>query len=276
MTETQTARHAAPQTAMAHVKEFASTITGGSTKKGAAIAASSGLALTLAATAAGAISAPTPELDARAQVNSTDISPEAKAALQPEVTVEVAKDATWHAGSTAKVEAEKAPEPVVVAAPARTQAIAASRAGARQAPAAQGQAPAAQQAAPAPAAAPAPPAPPAAGSAFGQRVVSIAMQYIGTPYVFGGNTPGGFDCSGFTQYVYAQVGIHLPRTTEGQRAAGYVVPASQARPGDLMYWPGHVGIYLGNGQHIAARNPSTPLKVSPIYRAGATFIRLGG
>lgn len=274
MTETQTARHAAPLTALAHVKELASNLTGGNTKKGAAIAASSGLALTLAATAAGAISAPTPEVDARAQVNSTDISPEAKAALQPEVTISVSKDAKWQAGSTAKVDAEKAPEPVVQPVAPRNQVAAASRAGVRQAPAAGTTQQAAAAAQPQAQAAAAPQ--PAAGSAFGQQVVAIAMRYVGTPYVFGGNTPAGFDCSGFTQYVYGQLGISLPRTTEGQRGAGYVVPASQARPGDLMYWPGHVGIYLGNGQHIAARNPSTPLKVSPIYRAGATFIRLGG
>ncbi|MDO5726851.1 MAG: NlpC/P60 family protein [Bowdeniella nasicola] len=260
MTETRSARHAAPMTPLAHVKELTATITGGNSKKGVAIAASSGLTLTLAATAAGAVTAPTPEVDARAQVQSTDISAQAKAALQPEASITVADDVKWTAGNAGTIETEKAPEPVVVAAPTRTAPAPASRGGARQAPA------------PAPAPRTAPPA----SSDFGQRVVSIAMQYVGTPYVFGGASPGGFDCSGFTQYVYAQVGVQLPRTTGGQRNAGYVVPASQARPGDLIWWPGHVGIYLGNGQHIAARNPSTPLTAGPIYRGGATFIRLGG
>jgi cell wall-associated NlpC family hydrolase len=106
------------------------------------------------------------------------------------------------------------------------------------------------------------------------RILEIAVRYVGVPYVSGGSTPAGFDCSGFTQYVFAQVGVSLPRTSAAQRYAGTVVPADQAKPGDLVWWPGHVGIYMGNGQHIAARQPGTPLKISPLYRANPTFIRV--
>ncbi|MDD7504875.1 MAG: NlpC/P60 family protein [Actinomycetaceae bacterium] len=110
---------------------------------------------------------------------------------------------------------------------------------------------------------------------LGSKIVAIARQYQGVPYVWGGSTPAGFDCSGFTSYVYAQVGISLPRTDAGQRGAGTVVPASQAQPGDLMWWPGHVAIYTGNGMHIAAHRPGKPLSEIPNYGA-PTYIRLAG
>ena len=111
-------------------------------------------------------------------------------------------------------------------------------------------------------------------SASSSAILSIARRYIGVPYVYGGTTPAGFDCSGFTSYVFAQVGIKLPTSSSAQRYAGTVVPASQARPGDLVWWPGHVGIYTGNGQHIAARQPGTALYEGPILRSNPIYIRV--
>lgn len=86
-------------------------------------------------------------------------------------------------------------------------------------------------------------------------IAATAMSYQGSPYVWGGTTPGGWDCSGFVQYVYAQSGISLPRTAAAQGAAG--TPTSNPQPGDLVIQNGgsHVGIYLGNGQMISALNP---------------------
>ncbi|KAA9393985.1 NlpC/P60 family protein [Kocuria coralli] len=91
-----------------------------------------------------------------------------------------------------------------------------------------------------------------------------AQSYKGSPYVWGGTTPGGWDCSGFTQYVYAQNGIDLPRTAAAQGAAG--TPTSNPQPGDLVIQNGggHVGIYLGNGQMISALNPGQGTQVHPV------------
>lgn len=112
------------------------------------------------------------------------------------------------------------------------------------------------------------------GPASSHRVIDIARQYNGVPYVWGGGTPAGFDCSGFVQYVFVQVGIDLPRTADLQAGAGYRIPAAEAVAGDLVWWPGHIGIYTGDGHHIAARSPGTLVHESPIYMADPTFIRV--
>ena len=115
------------------------------------------------------------------------------------------------------------------------------------------------------------PAPAATASA--SSVAALAMQYVGVPYVWGGSSPSGFDCSGLVSYVYAQFGVSLPHQSEGIRAAGTVVSASEARPGDVVWWPGHVGIYMGNGMMVDAANESLGVQYAAVY-SGATYLRI--
>jgi cell wall-associated NlpC family hydrolase len=96
-------------------------------------------------------------------------------------------------------------------------------------------------------------------------VVGIAMQYLGIPYQWGGESPStGFDCSGFTYYVFSRVGVSLPRTVSTQYAVGVAVSRSQLQPGDLVFFNGlgHVGIYIGGNQFIHSPHTGDVVKIS--------------
>lgn len=92
------------------------------------------------------------------------------------------------------------------------------------------------------------------------RLINIAMRFGGVPYVWGGETPAGFDCSGFVQYVFRQIGINLPRTADVQYELGRKVLPTELQPGDLVFFetyePGasHNGIYVGDGNFIGANS----------------------
>ncbi len=112
----------------------------------------------------------------------------------------------------------------------------------------------------------APPAPPvstAPPASYGD-VVSIAMRYLGTPYVWGGASPSGFDCSGFVMYVFAQVGVSLPHYTGAQYSMGSPVSRSELQPGDLVFFNGlgHEGIYIGGNQFIHSPHTGDVVKIS--------------
>lgn len=105
-------------------------------------------------------------------------------------------------------------------------------------------------------------------------VFNTAKQYIGTPYVYGGATPAGFDCSGFVMYVFGQYGISLPHGVSGQAAAGTRIPVSQAQPGDLVIMSGHDGFYAGNGMILDAPKPGGHVSIRPIWTSSYYIVRI--
>jgi cell wall-associated NlpC family hydrolase len=119
------------------------------------------------------------------------------------------------------------------------------------------------------------PAAPSPVSAPGHpEAATIATQYLGVPYVWGGASPSGFDCSGLVMYVYAQLGISLPHYTVSQWDATIPIAPSQLEPGDLVFFDGlsHVGIYIGGGEFIHAPYTGTVVQVASLAAAGSAFV----
>ena len=114
------------------------------------------------------------------------------------------------------------------------------------------------------------------GGGKGQDIAKFACQYIGNPYVAGGTSlTNGADCSGFVQSVYKNFGISLPRSSYAQSGVGKGVSYSEAQPGDVIYYGGHVGIYIGNGQIVHASTERTGIKItSATYRSIITVRRI--
>lgn len=117
-----------------------------------------------------------------------------------------------------------------------------------------------------------------ASSGNGSSVVATANQYIGSRYIYGGTTPSGFDCSGFTSYVYKKYGVSLSRTAAGQYSNGVAVSKGELQPGDLVMFGksgiNHVGIYIGGGKMIHAANPSRGVTTDTINSGyyGASYV----
>ncbi len=111
------------------------------------------------------------------------------------------------------------------------------------------------------------PVAPPADASKGAQVVSIAMQYLGIPYVWGAASPtAGFDCSGLTMYVFNQVGVSLPHYAAAQYGLGVAVSKDQLQPGDLVFFRGlgHMGMYIGGGNMIHAPHTGDVVKISPL------------
>jgi cell wall-associated NlpC family hydrolase len=98
---------------------------------------------------------------------------------------------------------------------------------------------------------------------LGDKVVRYAKQMVGVPYAYGGSTPRGFDCSGFTNYVYRHFGLSIARTSYAQFRNGVRVARKSLKPGDLVFFHGlgHVGIYIGNGRFIHAPHSGTRVRI---------------
>ena len=119
------------------------------------------------------------------------------------------------------------------------------------------------------------PPPPVTGTGAGHpEAATIALGYLGVPYVYGGASPSGFDCSGLVMYVYAKLGISLPHYTVAQWNATEPISQSQMQPGDLVFFDGlgHVGIYIGNGQFVDAPHTGSVVRIDSI----AGFVSFDG
>jgi len=253
-----TARHRSARRLVTPLTDLATAATGSisvASRRSAVVAASAGLVVSTFGAPASAgpssenVSAALPAVDTSALTAS------ARAVLQTAPVVTVAADATWTfdvPAVTVVVDPPPAPEPT-------RRATAASRSTARTAvPAADAPSDGAN----------------VPQSVSGNAVLEIAARYVGVPYRSGGATPEGFDCSGFTSYVYAQLGFSIPRTSAAQRNAGTVVSRADALPGDLIWSPGHVGIYAGGNTQIDSPRPGKTVQFREIWQSSPTFIRV--
>jgi cell wall-associated NlpC family hydrolase len=277
-----TGRHRAPgrYNPLAELKVIAKESAQPAVKGAAIVAASGGIIATVANPASASDSKP-PVVAADAVVNAAAAS--APAAVGPEAAVTEASNALTTIGF--KPAAAPKAKPIVIedlvakqqqeaaakAEEARQQA-AAERAAAQRAAASQAASRSSDRMALTSGSAPAPQASDPAPSASG--IVGIAQSMFGVPYAYGGSSPSGFDCSGFTSWVYRQAGISIPRTASAQQSAAAHVSSPQ--PGDLVFfgYPAyHVGIYVSPGRMIDAQRPGTTVGNHSIWTTPSGYGR---
>ena len=296
-----------PSTPLSVIGDAVSTSATAVSRRSAVIAASSGLVVTMGLPAAGATPlidvAPEPsETGSTQTLDAVPVAPIAAPISVPseaQVSFALAAVTTVDAAEFERVQAEARAAAEAAAARAAEEAAAEAARAARAAEASQRQQASAsasrtssrsssRSAAPAAAGATAAAAAveevsavaKAPASAGSSAAIDIAKRYIGTPYVFGGTSPSGFDCSGFVQYVYAQLGVSLPRTASAQAQSGTRVSASEARPGDIISFTGaggvyHNGLYVGDGKMIDSPRSGKSIDVRSIWSSSVFFTRVG-
>jgi cell wall-associated NlpC family hydrolase len=246
---TDRARHRSARRPLTSLDDLASAATGSLAvvgRRGAVVAATGGMMISAALPAAAAPSEN--RADGLPAVDTSALTAPVREALATSPVVEVPQDVSWDFTSPV-IAVKENPKPVVVARSTRTVSRSTSRPVANN---------------------------PIPQTVSGNAVLEIAARYVGVPYVHGGSSPSGFDCSGFTQYVYAQLGISLPRTTTGQHNVGQVVSRADALPGDLIWSPGHVAIYAGGNTQIDAPRPGKTIQFRAIWQSNPVFIRVTG
>lgn len=248
---TERSRHRAARRPLTSLDDLASAATGSLAVVGrrtAVVAATSGMVIS---TALPAVAAPSEgRADALPAVDTTALTAPVRAALAISPVVAVPADVAWDFASPAlEVTKNPEPEPVVVA-----RSSSSSRSTERVQVVNN----------------------PVPQTVAGNAVLEIAARYVGVPYVYGGASPSGFDCSGFTSYVYGQLGISLPRSSSAQRNVGQVISREDALPGDLIWSPGHVAIYAGGNTQIDAPRPGKTVQFRAIWQSSPIFIRVTG
>ena len=213
------------------------------------------------------------EQAAAEQAAAEQAQAEQAAAEQAAAEQAAAEQAQAEQAAAEQAQAEQAAAEQAAAEQAQAEQAAAEQAAAEQAAAEQAQAAPAVSTEDEAAESTAVPASSAVPQGVGSDAVAIGSNYLGTPYAWGGGAPGGFDCSGFVSYVYAQMGISLPHQSGDILNSGTVISASEARPGDILWWPGHVGIYAGDGQ-VLHSTPGPGVSITNIW-GSPTYLRVG-
>ncbi|VTR78870.1 C40 family peptidase [Cellulomonas hominis] len=255
------ARHRSARRPVTPLTDLATAATGSIALAGrrtAVVAASSGLMVSMVAVPATAASS-SGDQASLPSVDTAALTASARAVLETAPVVTAPADAAWTFEAPAATAVVPEPEPEPEPEPVRATSRSAQRATAETATTA--------VAAEATASVP--------QSVAGNAVLEVAARYVGVPYLSGGTTPEGFDCSGFVSYVYAQLGISLPRTSSAIKAAGTVVSAADAQPGDLIWSPGHISIYAGGDQQIDSPRPGKTIQFRSIWQSSPVFIRIG-
>ncbi|GAB4063717.1 hypothetical protein GCM10028777_07770 [Angustibacter speluncae] len=264
MTSRVPGRHRAAVRPKTPLSTIATQVTAGAGtvgRRGAVLAASSGLVVSLGVSAADA--APVIDLPGGADASAADAT-QATPAPQAAPVADEAVQAPLSIPADANVDAVGAVAGQVVAPPppppppAPRATTRASRSADRSASSGESAAPASY----------------GNLSASRENVMAVAARYTGVPYRYGGTSPSGFDCSGYVQYVFGQVGISLPRTSSAIAGSATKISRDQAQPGDLVYKPGHIGIYAGGNMMYDAPSSGGVVSKREMWSSDFGFYRI--